>query len=210
MVSRKIKNIIMITVILIVCILSYFTMSGAVKSTIPDNSFEKEFGGTLPNFNNGEFSEENMPERPSGNFENGEMPNLENLPENFKNGQMPNLENLPENFENGEMPNMENLPENFEGSFKGGNFSKEDFKVNISGIYYILFFVEGLIVSLLLIYLIMSNFNSKTLKETLSSGRKIVVFVILSIIITIGLTVTQAILAKNVFQTNNMIQIENI
>ena len=203
--SRKIKNVIMIAIILIVCVLSYFTMSGAVKSSMPNNNnFRNDFGGTPQNFDNGEFSEENMPERPSMDFENGEMPNNGELPENFKNGKIPNMGELPENFEKGEMP------EGFEENFKNGNFSREQFKPSISAIYYILFVVEGLIISSLLIYLVMSKFNSKTLKETLDTSRKIIAYIILLLIITIGLTVVQSMLATNVFATNNMKQFENI
>ena len=202
--NRKVKNVVMITTLLIVCILNYFTMSGAVKSTIPNNStFGKEFEGTPPNFNNGQFSEEDMPQRPSSNFQDGEMPNLENLPENFGNGEIPDLGELPENF------NKDAMPENFEENFKNGNFSKQEFKANISTIYYILFAVEGLIISFLLIYLIMSKFNSKTLKETLDTGNKIIIFTILTIVFTIGLTVVDSMLAKNLFTTKNMVQFEN-
>ena len=203
--SRKIKNVIMIAIILIVCVSSYFTMSGAVKNSMPNNNnFRNDFGGTPPNFNNGEFSEENILERPSMDFENGEMPNNGELPENFKNGKIPNMGELPENFEKGEMP------EGFEENFKNGNFSREQFKPSISAIYYILFVVEGLIISSLLIYLVMSKFNSKTLKETLDTSRKIIAYIILVLIITIGLTVVQSMLATNVFATNNMKQFENI
>ena len=202
--KRKSKNITMMVIILIVCVLSYFTMTGAVKSSIPNGStFKNDFGGTVPNFNNGEFSEENIPQRPSGDFEKGEMPDLENMPENFQNGEIPNLENIPENFANGE------LPEDFENNFKNGNFARQQFNPNISVIYYILFAIEGLIISSLLIYLIMSKFNSKTLKETLGTGKKIIVYIVLVLIITIGLTVVQSMLAKNVFATNNMTQFEN-
>ena len=211
---RKVKNVIMIALILIVCVSSYFTMSGAVKSSMPNNNnFMNDFGGTVPNFNNGEFSEEDMPQRPSQDFENGQMPNKEELPGNFEEGE------LPENFKNGEIPNMGELPENFEKgempegleeNFKNGNFSREQFKPSISAIYYILFAVEGLIISSLLIYIIMSKFNSKTLKETLGTSKKLIVYIILVLIITIGLTVIQSVLAKNVFGANNMKQFENI
>ena len=208
--SRKIKNVIMITIILVVCVLSYFTMTGAVKSSRQNNgTFENDFGGTPPNFNNDEVLKEDMEERPSRDFQNGEIPNLENLPEDFENGEIPNIEELPENFENGEMPNFDEMPENFEENFKNGNLSKGQFKQNISAIYYILFAVEGLIISALLIYLIMSKFNSKTLKETLGTSKNIIVFIILVLIITIGLTAVQSVLAKNVFATNNMPQFEN-
>ena len=187
--SRIIKNVVMISIILGVCVLSFFTMKGAVKSNIPNNStFEKEFGGTMPQFNNGEFSAENLPQMPSGNLGKGEMPNIGELPENFENGKM---------------------PEDFQESFKNGNLPKGDFKQNIGIIYYVLFAVEGLIISLLLIYLIMSRFNSKTFKETLGTGIQKIIFVILVLIITVGLTILQSILAKNLFSSNNIMQFED-
>ena len=194
--NRKVKNVIMIAVLIIVCVLSYFTMNAAVKSSMPDNGTSgKEFGGTPPNFNNNEFSEEDIPQKPS---------------EDSGDRKKTNRGELSENTENGEMPNIEEMPEDFEENFKNGNFSKREFKSNISAIYYILFAVEGLIISSLLIYLIMSKFNSKTLKETLDTSRKIIAYIILVLIITIGLTVVQSMLATNVFATNNMKQFENI
>lgn len=35
--NRKIKNIVMIVMAIAMCVLSYFTMSGAIKNTIPNN-----------------------------------------------------------------------------------------------------------------------------------------------------------------------------
>ena len=192
--NRKIKNVVMIITIIIVCVLSCFIMNAAVKSNIPNNSrFENEFKESMPQFNNEEVLKENIPQKPSGDFENREMPSNKEFPNDFKNGEMPNLDEMPENFKN-------------------GNFSKEQFKVSISSIYYILFAAEGLIISLLLIYLIMSRFNSKTLKETFGTGAQKIVFIILVLIITIGLTILQSMLSKNVFsinQDNNMPQFEN-
>ena len=195
--SRIIKNMVMIAIILGVCVLSFFIMKGAVKSNIANNSaFEKNFGGTMPQFKNGEFSEENRPQMPSGNFEKEDMPNKEELPEDFEKGEMPNIGELPEKFENGK------TPEDFQGNFKNGNLPNRGFKQNISVIYYILFTLEGLTISLLVIYLIMSKFNSKTFKETLGTGMQKIVFIILVVIITVGLTLLQSMLAKNVFVSN--------
>lgn len=201
--SRKIKNIIMIVIILIVCVLSYFTMKGAAQSSMPNKaSFENDFEGKIPNFNNDEFSEENMPQIPSNGNGNREIPDKEQLPENFNKG------DFSEGFDESKNLNFDEMPEGFEENFKNGNFSKESFKSNISAIYYILFAVEGLIVSSLLIYLVMSKFNNKTLKETLAS-KKIIVFIISVLIITIVLTITQSVLTKKVFTASNMMQFEN-
>ena len=61
-------------------------------------------------------------------------------------------------------------------------------KNNISTIYYVLFSTENLIITILVIYLVMSSFNKKTLKETFINKDKIIIYVLGSIILTIGLT----------------------
>lgn len=185
---RLIKNVVMLLIIISVCVLSFFTMSMAVKSNV-SNNFNKEFNGNMPNFNNGDFPMENMPERPSGDFNMENMPSQENLPEEFKNGER---------------------PEGFEGNFNRNDFPRGEFKTNIGIIYYILFVVVGLVVSGLIIYLVMSKFNKKSLKETLGTPKNIIVFLLLTIVITAALTVVQSLTAKNVFAKNNMKQFENI
>ena len=57
---------------------------------------------------------------------------------------------------------------------------------NTSVIYYVLFAIEGLGLSLSLIYLIMSNLNKKTTKETFKSTDKIVIYVLSVLLLTIG------------------------
>ena len=61
-------------------------------------------------------------------------------------------------------------------------------KSNVSTIYYVLFGVESLIIATLVIYLIMSNFNNMTIKETFVNKDKIIIYILGSIIFTIGLT----------------------
>lgn len=182
--NRKIKNIVMIVMAIAMCVLSYFTMSGEMKNTIPNNRFgnSQSQGETPPNFNNGE-----IPEMPEGRFKNGEMPDISRLPKDIQ-----------EDFENGNIKNFD------------GNFSNRDFKQNISVLYYILFIVEALIISLLITYLIMSKFNEKTLKETIENSKRIVIFVILTVVITIGLTFLQITLARNVFSARNRTQFKNM
>lgn len=208
--NRKVKNVVMIVVLLVVCILSYFTMNAAVKNSMPDNGKSgKEIEGTAPNFDSGETSEEDIPQKPSGDSENRKKPSRGDKTDNPENEEITSDGEITENLENSENSNKENMPEDYEKNLKSGNFSKKQSKQNISAIYYILFAVEGLIISSLLIYLIMSKFNSKTLKETLGTGKNIIIFVILVVIITIGLTLGQSILAKNVFASNNTTQFEN-
>ena len=61
-------------------------------------------------------------------------------------------------------------------------------KSDVNTIYYVLFGVESLIIATLAIYLIMSNFNNMTIKETFVNKDKIIIYILGSIIFTIGLT----------------------
>ena len=72
--------------------------------------------------------------------------------------------------------------------------------------YYILFAIEAMVISILIIYLIMSNFNKKTARETLNNGIKIVIFIIATIAVTIALTFLQTYLTKSVFLNKNISQ----
>lgn len=182
--NRKIKNVVIIVMVIAMCMFSYFTTSGATKNAMPNNRFgNNQNQREIPaNFNNGE-----IPEVPEGGFKNRKMLDISGLPENMQ-----------KDFENGNMKNFDD------------NFSNRNFKQNISVLYYILFIVEALIISLLITYLIMSKFNEKTLKETIENSKRIVIFVVLTVVITIGLTFLQITLVRNVFPAKNRIQFENM
>ena len=59
---------------------------------------------------------------------------------------------------------------------------------SISVIYYIVFGVESLALTSLVMYLIMSNFNKKTFKETFENKYRIIITILSIIILTAGLT----------------------
>lgn len=131
--SRKVKNIIMITIIIIVCIASGFTIKLAKES--------------------------------------------------------------------GEGTNQGNPPQMSNSS--GENNTK------IETAYYIIFGIEAFVVSILVIYLIMSGFNSKTLVEILNGAKNIIIYIILVAIVTTGLTFTQSYITKNISSSNTQNQIQN-
>lgn len=60
-----------------------------------------------------------------------------------------------------------------------------------------LFLAIGVLTSALIMYLIMSGFNKKTMKETLSGIDNIIIFILATAIITFGLTVVQTSLTKS-------------
>lgn len=67
-------------------------------------------------------------------------------------------------------------------------------KSNVNTIYYVLFGVESLIIATRVIYLVMSNFNNMTIKETFVNKDKIIIYISESIIFTIGLTYLMSLL----------------
>lgn len=73
-----------------------------------------------------------------------------------------------------------------------------DKRQNISVIYYGLFIVESLMLSFVILYLIMSQFNKKSVKETFMNTDKMIIYVLAVIILTAGLTVSESYAAKNI------------
>ncbi|MBR1413239.1 MAG: hypothetical protein IJ574_01030 [Bacilli bacterium] len=79
----------------------------------------------------------------------------------------------------------------------------------LSTTYYVLYGVEGLILSISLIYLLMSKFGKKSLKETYNSADKIIICVLGTIIITVGLTAGLVAITKNVDNTDTDYNVVN-
>lgn len=131
-----------------------------------------------------------------------------------------NMKEPPEKPE--EDSNMEEPPEKPGGDnsvpneMPGNDFAKGELFVmsgssSISLIYYILFALEGLVISSIVMYLIMSNFNKKTFKETFVNKDKVMINILSIIILTSGLTylsfkVTRDYLLNNKDDVKNNIQ----
>jgi hypothetical protein len=69
--------------------------------------------------------------------------------------------------------------------------------------YYLLFTIEGLIISILIMYLILSNFNKQSLKETFAEKDKIIIMLLSTIIITTGILFTDKLITSNLTTKNN-------
>lgn len=184
--NRKIKNFVMIVMIFVISILSCFTMGGAVKKDMPYKEFKsnQNQGETSPNVNS-----EEMPERPSGNFNSKNQHQMPEMSEN--------------EFQNGEIPDISGLSENLQQDFENGNFSNTDFKPSINIVDTVLFIIQAFILAVLIMYLIMSKFNKITIKETLQNSKKIIILIVLTVLLTTGLTLLQILLCRNVFSTKN-------
>lgn len=186
--KRKIKNIIVIIFIIIIGICSFFTMNAAKNSisSANTNMSKHEDNGmppTKPNEDNQSKSETNQ------NYnKQEEMSSNTDENNNQKPPTMPN-ENNSSNEQKGK-PEQETPDMNSENS-------------KIEPSYYVLFGIEGFIISILLVYLIISVFSKTTIKETLNAPGKIILYIVLVIMLTIGMTYLQGYLTNNIFTNNN-------
>lgn len=83
------------------------------------------------------------------------------------------------------------------------NMNVENSNSSIRTIHYIMFVMEGIIISILITYLVMSKFNKFTLQETLNGTSKVIIFGLIIIIITTALTLAQICIAKKFFTAEN-------
>lgn len=219
--KRKLKNIIMILIIIVVGVCSYFTMKDVQGTNNSSQESQILQGGQGRNGNNqrtlpqmlSEDSNNNIgepPAKPDGETDNSsnntingnQMSEPPINPDGDSNNQvmppdMPsgsNNGNGQQSSENGNAPALKEMP-----NMNNKNISSSTIKT----IHYIMFGMEGLIISILVIYLIMSQFNKFTLKETLKGTSKVIIFALLVIIITTLLTLVQTYITNKVFITEN-------
>lgn len=186
--KRKNKNIIILILIILTIASIGFTMYYA-KNHITSNE------NMMPQNTSKEMK--TPPEKPDNDNKNEtnnppEKPDSNNTSDNER-PQMPN--------DDGSMP-----PEM-------GNMPNKKETTSITTRYYIAFAIEGLILSTLIIYLIMSNFNKKDIKETFENKDKVIIAVLSLIILTVLVTLGSSFITNNVVlknnDTNNQIQNNN-
>lgn len=173
--KRIIKNIIMITLVIVLAVAMFFTVRPQKMEFNPGDREKMFEEGTMPE----------MPQGEAPDMPNGERPNM---PENAE-------------FEKGmeKRQDGENIPEMPEGMTRGENkegFSREN-SSSLNTIRIILCAVEALGISILLIYLILSKFNKLTFKETLENKSKIGSFILLVILVTAVITMFVMLITKN-------------
>ena len=156
--TKNVKNVICIMLLLITCGLVYFTMTNVSSSN--------ESGG-MPNSNMNE-KDNNMnkpPSMPDGESDSGNMSEPPSKPDNESDGNMSEPPSMP----NGENKDM-SMPNNTSKS--------------IDTKYYIAFGIEGLVIGFIVILLIMTKFNSISFSEIFTSSDKTIIFILSTIILT--------------------------
>ena len=203
--KRSLKNIIMIVLVMLMCGSIIFTMNYAKGHVTSSNEMPNaNGGGTPPEMpSNNSNSEMTKPDDNSSSEERKEPPtNNGEKPDNSSNmGEPPAKPDGDDNNAPSDMPgNNEN---NSEGGMPSGNAPMMNSSANISSIYYVIFAIEGLVISSIVMYLIMSNFNKKTFKETFANKDKIMINVLSIIILTSGLTCLSAKITNSSLSNSN-------
>lgn len=173
--SRKLKNT--ITILLIICLgaLSYFTVQYAANPSSSASPSAMHGSGAPPDMPSGNSQQ-------GGNFE-GQIPEKSDG-DNSSNSQPPEKPDGDSSLGNQEGQSRNQPP----GGMNGAPNEMPSTKNGISTIYYILFGIESLGISLLLAYLFLSKFNKKGWKETLKTGEKVTIYILTVVILTSGLT----------------------
>lgn len=196
--SRKLKNILMLVLIMILvittCLTGYFANKNNNKLPEMPNEEMNNQNTEPPDKPNEEMDNQSTepPEKPTGEMDNS---NFEENKDFNSNMEMPQ-ENMNETLEMPkDMINQDNLMPNINN--------------NLSIVYYVLFVLQSLCLSLLIMYLVMSNFNKKNLKETFISSDKIIIYVLSIIILTTSLTLIESYITKNIFKNSNIQNLPN-
>lgn len=204
--KRSLKNVIMIVLVILMCGSVVFTMNYAKNHVTSSNEMPNmNDGGTPPEMpSNNSNSEMAKPEDNSSSEERKEPPtnNGERPDDNSNMGEPPAKPDGDDNNAPSGMPGDNG--NNSEGGMPSGNVPMMNNNASISYIYYIVFAIEGLVISSMVMYLIMSNFNKKTFKETFANKDKIMINVLSIIILTSGLTCLSAKITNDSLTNLNM------
>ena len=203
--KRSIKNIIMILLVVLLVGSIIFTMNYAKDHvTSSDNNTSMMQGGTPPDMPNDNYS--TSADSQDSNSNSTSQNNNGGTPPEKPDGDSSSDTNNSSN--NGGTP-----PEIPSGSNNGGTPpdipNGNSISASLSVIYYVIFGVEALLLSIIIMYLIMSRFNRKSFSETMFSTDKKVIYVLGLIILTGACTfgsgyITNNYLLDSNFKSNNM------
>ncbi len=189
--KRKIKNIVIIVIIIIMGISSYFTINFASQNSTNSQKDMMEQGkmqGMQSKDSSGD-SQSEPPAKPDGEG-SGNQSEPPAKPDGEGSGNQLEPPAKPDGEGSGNQSEPPTRPDGEEKSTK------------IKTVYYILFGIEGLVISALIVYLIMSKFNKKTVKDTFKGAKRIILYIVFVVTITAGLTLLEVYIANNILGHN--------
>lgn len=188
--NKKNKNI--ITIVLIVALIAsmIFTMFYAKNNVkVTNNGNQPPNNMTQPSNNNSN----QPPEKPDDNTNNNQSSDNKSTTEESKNFTVTdNQNNEQENKNQQPMEKPDNTPPDMKNS-----------TTNLPTCYFIIFGIESLLLSILVVHLVMSKLNQKSIKETYYNKDKIIIVILITILSTSLLTFIDLKLTKKYFLNNN-------
>ena len=167
--KKSVKNIIMIGIIALMIGSIFITINYAKKSVSVNNNMPS-MNGTPPEMPNGN-NDKTPPSKP------GESENNADIRKEKRENKVTSSNRPDESDSSSDGNTPPEMPSNIENTSDG-----------IEVKYYIFLGIESLVIFLIVIYLIMSKFNSKSFKETYADKDKLIITILASIILTGGFT----------------------
>lgn len=219
--KRKIKNIIMIALLVLLISLNIFTIYLAKESSSVKINQNNNVNMVKPDESNSNldandnFTSSNTPPSTSMNGDNTNSGESSNTPpakpegdnKDTQNSSSSNNQNntSSDNQNSNTLENQNGQGSNNQGSdvpsIPSGNMTCMTEESSIDTIYYISFITLSLGISLLVMYFVMSRFNKKSLKETLR-GDKLIIYILSVIILTSVLSVSSLVTTNKLSNSN--------
>ena len=212
--KRTIKNIIL-TVVIILCLGSMYLTMNYVKNNSetteePSNNMQMNNNQSAPSMPGNNNSNNEIPEKPDENTTNNEGQTPPEKPSDEKNEANTNASDNTESTNDASQTETNENPQgnnNGNGNGMNGNppsMPNEVKSTTIPTIYYFIFGIESIVLATIIIYLIMSNFNKKKIKETFTNKDKITIAILSVILLGTILTVTDSLITTKYFLDNNV------
>ncbi len=209
--KRSLKNILMILFVFLLLGGVYFTMDYTKNNLKGNNTFSnnnQNMGNnsfmtpddknapsdnmTPPNNNGNNTLGDNKMTPPDDKNSSNEKENNPSSSETTDNNESSqNNGNIPDKKDdtnvNGNVSSNQNTPPNDLGSMGKDVFSKENSTTKLTTVYYCIFGLEAFLISITVIYLIMSKANKLSFKETLSTSDKKIIYLLATLLTSIVL-----------------------
>lgn len=214
--KRKTKNILMIFLIVLLTVCSYFTLDSAGKSITSSTSRQSHnFRGTPPDMNSSSSSASDDTNNEGQSGSQKEHKRTSDMSKDESSTSKTRPERSSENSEGESVTKPDESDGEFEKNSDGSNgqmpsmpevgfdFNKEKTSSDLDVIYYALFGIESVAISSIVIYLLMSGFNKKSFKETFGNKDKVVIYVLSIVLLGSFLTFGEGYISKKYFNTES-------
>ena len=191
--KRSIKNIITVFVI-ILGIASIFVTANLSKNSQNNTSQNVSQGMNNSNQTPPDMPSGNNQTPPSGNSSNdsnsssSSSESNDSSSSNDSNSNESSGQQMPSGNQGSNVPQMPGGNQGSNGQQMPSSNSEQSNSNDLQIIYYVIYGVEGFIISSAFMYLLLSHFNKKTFKETFSNKDKIIIEILSVIILTVVIT----------------------